>query len=153
MMTVKDIFAETISPSVLYLVKLPNTKSRIIQKNNYQVYCAKYPNYKGLFRKDVEETKNFGKMLCDNVAEKMNNFGFFTSDERPKYGISYGLSEEEYDYIIEQVSADEKHHLVVMFAYPEKEALETQTYFENMLRRTYLDYQLKKSKETLNNLT
>ena len=98
--------------------------------------------YKGLFRKDIDETKKFGRMLCDNVAEKMNNFGFFTSDERPKYGISYGLSEKEYDYILEQISADDDHHLVVMFAYPEREALETQTYFENMLRKTYLDYQL-----------
>ena len=146
-MSVKDIFAETISPSVLYLVKLPDTKSRIIQNNNYQVYCAKYPMYKGLFRKDIDETKEFGRMLCDNVAQKMNNFGFFTSDERPKYGISYGLSEKEYDYILEQISADEDHHLVVMFAYPEKEALETKTYFENMLRKTYLDYQLINSTE------
>jgi len=141
-MSVKNIFAETISPSVLYLVELPGTKSRIIQKNNNKIYCAKYPKYKGLFRKDIDETKKFGRMLCDNVAEKMNNFGFFTSDERPKYGISYGLSENEYDYILEQISADDDHHLVVMFAYPEKEALETQTYFENMLRKTYLDYQL-----------
>ena len=140
-MGVKDIFAETISPSVLYLVKLPNTKSRIIQKNNYQVYCSKYPNYNGLFRKDIEETREFGRMFCDNVAEKMNNFGFFTTDERPKFGVSYGITEEEYDYIREQVSADD-HHLVVMFAYPEREALETQTYFENMLRKTYLDYKL-----------
>ena len=142
-MSVRDIFDETISPSVLYLVKLPNTKSRIIQKNNYQVYCAKYPMYMGLFRKDIEDSKIFGRRLCDKVAKKMKNFGFFTSDERPKYGISYGLSEEEYDYILETVSADENHHLVVMFAYPEKEALETKTFFENMLRKEYLDYQLK----------
>ena len=143
-MSVEEIFAETISPSVLYLVKLPDTKSRIIQNNNYRVYCAKYPLYKGLFRKDIDDTKKFGRMLCDKVAKKMNNFGFFTSDERPRYGISYGLSEEEFDFIFEQISADEDHHLVVMFAYPEREALETQTYFENMLRKEYLDYQLKK---------
>ena len=62
-MSVKNIFTETISPSVLYLVKLPGTNSRIIQKNNYQVYCAKYPMYKGLFRKDIAETKKFGRLL------------------------------------------------------------------------------------------
>jgi Glu-tRNA(Gln) amidotransferase subunit E-like FAD-binding protein len=151
-MIVDTIFEETISPSVLYLVKLPDTKSKIIQNNNYKVYCAKYPNYKGLFRKDINETKEFGKMFCDNVAQKMNNLGFFTSDERPKYGISYGITEKEYDYILEQISADEDHHLVVMFAYPEREALETKTYFENMLRIKYLDYQLNKNSETLINL-
>lgn len=146
-MSVKDIFEEAISPSVIYLVELPNTKSRIIQKNNHKVYCAKYPMYKGLFRKDIDETKKFGRMICDRVARKMNNFGFFTSDERPKYGISYGLTEEEYDYILEQISADEDHHLVVMFAYPEKEALETLTFFENMLRKSYLDYKLNNDPE------
>ena len=139
-MTVQEIFTQTISPSVLYLVKLPDTKSKIIRNNNFQVYCAKYPNYKGLFRKDRDETRKFGRVFCDNVAQRMKNFGFFTSDERPKYGISYGLKEEEYDYILEQVSADEDHHLVVMFAYPEREALETQALFENMLRKTYLEF-------------
>jgi Glu-tRNA(Gln) amidotransferase subunit E-like FAD-binding protein len=144
-MVVDTIFEESISPSVLYLVKLPATKSKIIKQNNYQVYCAKYANYKGLFRKDVVETKKFGRMFCDKVADKMDNFGFFTSDERPKFGISYGITEKEYDYILEQISADENHHLVVMFAYPEREALETQTFFENMLRKKYINYQLKKT--------
>ncbi len=146
-MVLETIFEETISPSVLYLVKLPDTKSKIIQNNNYQIYCAKYANYKGLFRKDVSETKKFGRMFCDNVADKMENFGFFTSDERPKYGISYGITENEYDYILEQIGADEGHHLVVMFAYPEREALETMTCFENMLRKKYLNYQLNKNHE------
>lgn len=144
-MVVNEILEEPISPSVLYLVKLPDTKSKIVKNNNHSIYCAKYPHYKGLFRKDVKETKKFGRMFCDKVADKMDNFGFFTSDERPKYGISYGITEKEYDYILEQISADEEHHLVVMFAYPEREALETQTYFENMLRKKYINYQLMKT--------
>ena len=98
--------------------------------------------YIGLFRKYVDETKIFGRKFCDKVAEKLNNFWFFTSDERPKHGISYGLTVEEYDYIFDQVSANEEHHLVVMFAYPEKEAPETQTYFENLLREHYLKLRL-----------
>lgn len=49
--------------------------------------------------------------------------------------------------ILEQISADEEHHLVVMFAYPEREALETMTYFENMLRKKYLNYQLNKNSD------
>lgn len=148
-MVLETIFEETIYPSVLYLVKLPGTKSKIIQNNNNSIYCAKYPYYKGLFRKDISETKKFGRMFCDNVAGKMSNFGFFTSDEPPKYGISYGITEKEYDYVLEQIEADEEHHLVVMFAYPEREALKTMTCFENMLRKKYLNHQLNKSKEYL----
>ncbi len=144
-MVVNDILEEPISPSVLYLVKLPDTKSKIIQNNNCMIYCAKYPYYKGMFRKDVKETKKFGRMFCDKVAGKMDNLGFFTSDERPKYGISYGITEKEYDYILEQIEADEDHHLVVMFAYPEREALETMTHFENMLRKKYIKNQLNKN--------
>ena len=143
-MIVDSIFKEPISPSALYLVRLPDTKSKIIQNNNCMIYCAKYPLYKGLFRKDIDETKKFGRMFCDRVADKMDNFGFFTSDERPKYGISYGITEKEYDYILDQIEADAEHHLVVMFAYPEREALETQTYFEKMLRKKYINFQLDK---------
>ncbi|MGH7886048.1 MAG: hypothetical protein ACRENO_10180 [Thermodesulfobacteriota bacterium] len=139
------ISSDAVSPSVLYLVKIPETKSRIIQENNYQLYCAKYPNLKGLFRKDVEETKDFGRIFCDHVAAKRNNKGFFTSDERPKYGVSYGISEEEYNFIFKEISADENHDLVVMFAYPEREALETKTSFEILLRQMYLDYRLKEA--------
>lgn len=135
----KLISQQAISPSVLYLVNLPDTKSRIIKQNNFQIYCAKYPRLKGLFRKDIKETKSFGRKFCDYISEKRNNQGFFTSDERPKYGISYGISEEEYDYIFEQISADPEHHLVVMFAYSEKESLETQTSFEIHLRQLYLE--------------
>ena len=143
-MVVNEILEEPISPSPLYLVKLPGTKSKIIKNNNHSIYCAKYPHYKGLFRKDVNETKKFGRFFCDKVADRMNNFGFFTSDERPKYGISYGITEKEYDYILKQIEADEDHHLVVMFAYPERETLETQTYFKKMLRKKYINFQLDK---------
>ena len=146
-MVVDEILDEPVSPSPLYFVKLPKSKSKIIKNNNYSIYCAKYPHYKGLFRKDVNETKKFGRFFCDKVADRMNNFGFFTSDERPKYGISYGITEKEYDYILKQIEANEDHHLVVIFAYPEREALETQTYFENMLRKKYIKHQLNKNEE------
>ena len=95
---------------------------------------------KGLFRKDVDETKKYGRLVCDTVAEKLNNFGFFTSDERPEYGISYGISKKEYDYIFDYIEAKEDEHLVVMFAYPEREALHSQDFFEKLLRKTYFSY-------------
>lgn len=139
-MTAKDIVLNAISPSPLFLIELPNTRCRIIKNNGSRVYCGVYPLIDGLFRKDIEETKNFGRVLCDAVAEKMNNHGFFTTDETPEYGISYGLSEKEYEYIYERTGASKGRRLVVMFAYPEREALETQTCFEELLRREYLKY-------------
>lgn len=139
-MDVKDLILNAVSPSPLYLVELPKTKCRIIKNNGSRVYCGVYPLIGGLFRKDVEETKRFGRAMCDAVAERMNNHGFFTTDETPEYGISYGLSENEYEYIYEQTGASKERHLVVMFAYPEREALETQTLFEELLRKEYIKY-------------
>ncbi len=141
-MTAKDIVLNAISPSPLYLVELPKTKCRIIKNNGSRVYCGVYPLIGGLFRKDVEETKIFGRALCDAVAEKMNNQGFFTTDETPEHGISYGLSEKEYEHIYERTGASKGRHLIVMFAYPEREALETQTCFEELLRKEYLRYRI-----------
>ena len=139
---VKDLMLYPVSPSVLYYVELPETKCKIIKNNGNKLYCAKYPLIKGLFRKDVDETKKYGRIICDKVAEKLDNFGFFTSDERPEYGISYGITEKEYAYMFEQVGAKEDEHLVVMFAYPEREALESKIFFEKLLRKTYFSYTL-----------
>ncbi|MEW6145721.1 MAG: hypothetical protein AB1598_11950 [Thermodesulfobacteriota bacterium] len=144
-MSVKELVLNAVSPSPLYLVELPETKCRIIKKNNNRVYCGVYPLIGGLFRKDVEETKKFGRALCDAVAVKMNNHGFFTTDETPEYGISYGLTGKEYEYIYERTGASKDRHLVVMFAYPEREALETQTCFEELMRREYLRYRIEDS--------
>ncbi len=141
-MNVRDIVQNAISPSPLFLVELPKTQCKIIKSNGSRVYCGVYPLLGGLFRKDVEETKRFGRTMCDAVAEKMNNRGFFTTDEIPEYGISYGLSEKEYEYIYERTGASRDRHLVVMFAYPEREALETQTFFEELLRKEYLKYRV-----------
>ncbi len=139
---VEDLMTYPVSPAPLYLVELPKTKCKIIKNNNSQIYCAKYPLLKGLFRKDRDETKKYGRLICDTVAEKLDNFGFFTSDERPEYGISYGISESEYAYIFEQVEAKEDEHLVVMFAYPEREALHSQDFLEKLLRKTYFSYHM-----------
>lgn len=137
---VKNLMYYPVGPSPLILVKLPHTKCKIIKNNGNKLYCAKYPLIKGLFRKDVDETKKYGRLICDTVAAKFKNFGFFTSDERPKYGISYGISENEYEYIFEKVEASEDEHLVVMFAYDEKEALKSQDFFEKLIRKTYFTY-------------
>lgn len=134
----KSIISIPISPSTLYLVELPETKCRIVKSNGGRIYCGKYARVKGLFRKDIEETRKFGRKFCDNVADKMENYGFFTSDETPEFGIDYGITEGEYEYIFKEIGAVRERDLVVMFAYPEREALETQAYFENLMRLTYL---------------
>lgn len=137
---VKNLMYYPVGPSPLYLAELPKTKCKIIKNNGNKIYCAKYPLIKGLFRKDVDETKKYGRLICDTVAAKYNNFGFFTSDERPEYGISYGISKKEYNYIFKQVGAIEDEHLVVMFAYDEREALHSKDFFEKLLRKTYFSH-------------
>lgn len=139
---VKNLMCYPVGPSPLYLVELPKTKCKIIKNNGNRLYCAKYPLIKGLFRKDIAQTKKYGRLICDTVAAKFDNFGFFTSDERPEYGISYGISEKEYEYIFEQVGASEDEHLVVIFAYNEKQALHSQDFFEKLLRKTYFAYSM-----------
>jgi len=144
---VKDLMLYPPPTSVLYLVELPDTKCKIIKNNGSKIYCSKYPLIKGLFRKDVDETKKYGRLICDTVSAKFNNFGFFTSDERPEYGISYGISKKEYEYIFDYIEAKEDEHLVVMFAYEEREALDSQDFFERLLRKTYFSYNM--DEETL----
>jgi hypothetical protein len=75
-MTVKDIVLNAISPSPLFLVELPKTKCRIIKSNNYRVYCGVYPLIGGLFRKDVEEMRKFGRAVRRSSG-KMDNHGFY----------------------------------------------------------------------------
>ena len=139
---VKDLMLYAPPTSVLQLVELPQTKCKIVKNNGNKIYCSKYPLIKGLFRKDVDETKKYGRIICDTVAEEFENFGFFTSDEPPEYGISYGISKKEYEYIFDYIDAKEDEHLVVMFAYPEREALHSQYFFEKLLRKTYFSYTL-----------
>ncbi len=103
----------------MILVTLPYTKSRIVQKNDNQLFCEIYKNKRGWFRKDVKETKIFGRKVCDEVGQRLGNNGFFTSDELPKYGIS----EVEFNYILGCVKPVE-NDLVVFFAYSDREAKE-----------------------------
>lgn len=134
MMRIHTILARGIQSSDLMLVTLPDTRSRIIQRNASSVYCAVYYRLKGLFRKDRQDTKRFGRQVCDIVAARMKNHGFFTTDERPCYGISYGISEQEYASIFEMTQADESKDLVAMFAYPQIEAYRTKNYLDTILQ-------------------
>lgn len=138
-MLVQKILSNGLKSSNLILINLPKTKSRIIRKNGNKIWCSKYERLQGLFRKDVNETLKFGRKVCDVVAQKMENRGFFTTDERPEYGISYGISTNEYRYIFREVEADENQDLVVIFAYDLGEAEETKRVLDKILKNVILD--------------
>jgi len=112
----------------MILIELPETESIIVKNNNRQIYCAIYPGLKGLFRKDTCVTRKFGREVCDYVQHLMNNGGFFTCDELPNYGIS----QEEFDYII-SITKPNKNDLLVFFAYPENEAKKTKQVFDKII--------------------
>jgi len=122
--------AKQIIFSDLVSIEFSDTKSNIVQANGNVVYCAKYMGLKGLFRKDIEETRAFGRRVCDKVAAIMKNHGFFTTDELP----NYGLSEQEKEFIFRETTADSGDDLVVIFAYCADEAKASKTLFESLLR-------------------
>jgi len=130
-MGVQEILKHCITSSGLIEIKLPQTKSHIIQRNNNTIYCCVYEGLEGLFRKDIEETKEFGRKICDKVKEEMKNNGFFTSDELPNYGIS----DEELKIIFERVDAQE-HDLAVIFVYDKEESQRTKDLLDKLLRQT-----------------
>ncbi len=132
-MLVQQILENGLKSSELILTELPSTKSNIIKGNGNKIYCCKYEKLKGLFRKDIDETLKFGRKACDYVAEKMTNKGFFTTDEIPKYGIFYGISEDEYRQIFQQTGADDKQDLVVIFAYNQEESEATKNTLNKLL--------------------
>jgi len=129
-MRVQEILKLGITPSELIEIKLLQTKSHIIQQNNNTIYCCIYKKLKGLFRKDIRETKEFGRKICDKVKEKLKNEGFFTSDELPNYGIS----EEELKIILERIDAKEDD-LVAIFVYNKEESQRTKDFLDELLKQ------------------
>ncbi|MGH7901352.1 MAG: GAD domain-containing protein [Thermodesulfobacteriota bacterium] len=104
--------AKQVILSDLISIKFSITRSCIVQSNGNVINYANYRGLKGLFRKDVEETRAFGRRVCDTVAAKMRNHGFFTTDKLP----NYGLSEQEKEMILEETNANNRCDLVAIFA-------------------------------------
>jgi len=119
-----------IKSSELIKVEIPNSQSKIIQENKGRLFCSLYSNKKGMFRKDVEKSHKLGKKVCDAVKKGMNNFGFFTSDELPGYGIS----EKELNIIKKETKSKEKD-LIVIFAYNKKESQKTKEFLNSLLKK------------------
>lgn len=129
-MKVQEILKNRVESSDLIEIELPKTKSQIVQENKDMIYCSVYKGLRGLFRKDVEETRKFGRKICDAVKEKLDNDGFFTTDELPNYGVGG----EEKETILKETKA-EKDDLVAVFVYDEDEARKTKNLLDKLLRR------------------
>ena len=127
-MAVREILGRGISSSGIVEVRLPSTKSQIISQNKGLVYCSVYKGLRGLFRKDIEETREFGRRICDSVKEKLGNNGFFTSDELPNYGIS----EEEKAKIANEAGAG-ADDLVAIVVYDKEESKKTKELLDKLL--------------------
>ena len=90
-----------------------DSRSLIVAANNHRVWCVAYPGLAGLFRKDTPPNRAFGRALCDDVKDRFDCGGFFTSDELPRYGIT----ERELAAIRAEVGASEAD-CVMIYAYP-----------------------------------
>lgn len=78
----------TIEVGSLIPVHFPDTRSAILQGNGHMAHCCTFAGLEGLFRKDQEATRIYGRGLCDFVKDTFHCDGFFTSDELPRYGIT-----------------------------------------------------------------
>lgn len=98
--------------SKLIKIYLKDCNSNIIKSNNNILYAAKYEGLAGLFSKEVDDTKAFGRVMCDLAKLIFNSHGFFTSDELPRYGINRVESKE-----IFKITDKGLTDLIILFAY------------------------------------
>ncbi len=130
MIVQKILKGRTINSSKLIEIKILKSKSKIIRENKGVIYICKYKRLAGLFRKDIKETREFGRKTCNKAKKELKNKGFFTSDELPNYGIS----QEELNEIINKTNA-QKSDLIVFFAYNEEGAEKTKDFLDNTLKK------------------
>ncbi len=125
------ILSNEILSSDVIKVDLQKTRCNIIARNNYVVYCVRYSSLGGLFKKGTRHraTTIFGRIICDIVKKERNNYGFFTTDELPAYGIS----RKEKIKLNDSVEAKEED-LVVCLLYDFEEATKTKQFLDNILK-------------------
>lgn len=104
----------TLNVSELILIKLPTSRSRLVQQNSGALYACVFSGLEGLFRKDQPDTLDYGRRVCDLVKAQFKCGGFFTSDELPRYGLG---SEDTRRLFAAVGKAAHDGHLVVLFAY------------------------------------
>lgn len=111
-------------------IELPESRSGIVQENDGIVYANTLSGREGLFRKDREPSREFGRRLCDEVKELFDCQGFFTTDELPGYGVSRAETRRIYD----ETGASDAD-LVLLYAYPEGLAAKIDEYVVSRIRR------------------
>lgn len=114
-------------------INFPDSKSRIIIKNNNKTYATCYYNLGGIFVKDPNSpiTTIFGRTICDEIKSniKTPNQGIFTLDELPRYGLNRQDKKQLY-----QVFNANKKDLVVLYAYNYALAKEMDGYLLDRLK-------------------
>jgi len=138
LMFIWNILKELTASASICIVELPHTKSNMIQHNKWIIYCARYPNLKGLFRKGPQHTAttSFGRIICDEVKQTLGNTGFFTTDELPAYGISRNEKR-----LVQQANNIGDKDLVAMFVYDETEAKCTKNLLDELLMSSKIEIQ------------
>jgi len=105
--------------SPIHASLLLDTDSTLVAANNGAIHSFVIRNAGGLFRKDSDEPRQFGRYYCDLVKAKHNNSGFFTTDELPRYGLSAGLRPK----ILEPFGGDVELDVGVISVYRRMESL------------------------------
>lgn len=135
--------AEMFTVSQLVPIHFESTRSNILRANNNTACCCVFDGLEGLFRKDREPTRRYGRRVCDLFKTVFHNDGFFTSDELPRYGISRGDMRTLFNEMNKE-SGDGK--LIVVFAYDFETASQAREflidYFQSELDRAYAPIRL-----------
>lgn len=118
----------------LLAIELPESKSEIVRSNNYMLYAAKYRGLAGLFSKEKQDTKLFGRAMCDYIKFRFSSHGFFTTDELPRYGITRAETRIIYNH------ADKKEgDLIILFAYNKNKSQEINGHLCEIIEKLLID--------------
>ncbi|WAX78122.1 hypothetical protein [Streptomyces sp. KMM 9044] len=67
---------------------MADSSSRILARTDGMLHGFCIRGRRGMFSKEHDESRAFGRTWCDRVREKFHCAGFFTTDELPRYGLS-----------------------------------------------------------------
>lgn len=125
---------QTLSFKKLQSFDLKNTQSQIVKDNHDMLFGFVIHGLEGLFRKDVEETRIYGRRVCDLVKVEFNCSGFFTSDELPRYGIT----KLELTSLYQQTQCQPNDgNLIVLMAYDEALSTKIRDYLIHHLEQEF----------------
>ncbi len=115
-----------IKMSGLQKIHLPDCKSKIVKKNNGQIFVFRINGFAGIFKKDSSMgedcKKNVNCFFCDALKEK-NEAGMLTTDELP----SYGIKQKEKNIICEELNLLDKD-VGIIFCLDEQKSHESRDF-------------------------